>query len=100
MNTAKTLEIAKEFEKFAKADLEAKAADDSQDAKSKKWIQKGVKHPGRFKGWSLAKMKSRYNALKKKKDKSKSETSEMRALALGIRFKGGDVPGGKKHKGL
>lgn len=69
-------------------------------AKDKKWIQKAVKKPGRFKGWSLAKMKKRYNSLKGKEDKSKDETSEMRALALGIRMKGGDVPGGKKKKGL
>ena len=82
----KVAELVEAFEKLA----------------AKKWIQKAVnpKHEGRFKGWSLAKMKSRYNALKKKKDKSKAETSEMRALALGIRFKGGDVPGGKKHKGI
>jgi hypothetical protein len=45
-------------------------------------------------------MKSRYNVLTKKEKKSKEETSEMRALALGIRMKGGDVPGGKKKKGL
>lgn len=69
-------------------------------AKDKKWIQKSVKRPGRFKGWSLSKMKSRYNALKKKEDKTEAEISEMRALALGIRFKGGDVPGGKKTKGI
>lgn len=68
--------------------------------KDKKWIQKAVKKPGRFEGWSLSKMKKRYNELKDKKDKSKSENSEMRALALGIRMKGGDVPGGKKKKGL
>lgn len=65
----------------------------------KKWIPKDLKE-GRFKGWSLAKMKSRYNTLKKKEEKTKAEISEMRALALGIRFKGGDVPGGKKKKGL
>ena len=65
----------------------------------KKWIPKDLKE-GRFKGWSLAKMKKRYSALTKKEDKSKKEISEMRALALGIRFKGGDVPGGKKKKGL
>jgi hypothetical protein len=71
-----------------------------KEAADKKWIQKAVKNPGRFEGWSLGKMKSRYNALNKKEDKTKSETSEMRALALGIRMKGGDVPGGKKKKGL
>jgi len=69
-------------------------------AKDKKWIQKAVKKPGRFEGWSLSKMKSKYNKLKKKEKKSKSEISEMRALSLGIRFKGGDPPGGKKKKGL
>jgi hypothetical protein len=67
--------------------------------KSKKWIPKDLKK-GRFKGWSLSRMKKRYSALKKKEDKTKAEISEMRALALGIRFKGGDVPGGKKKKGL
>jgi len=45
-------------------------------------------------------MKSRYNALVKKEKKTKEEKSEMSALALGIRMKGGDVPGGKKKKGL
>ena len=79
------LKLASEFEKLAK---------------DKKWVQKAVKKPGRFKGWTLGRMKKRYNALKKKEDKTKSEISEMRALALGIRFKGGDVPGGKKKKGL
>ena len=76
------------------------AASFEKEAKTKKWIQKAVNKPGRFEGWSLQKMKSRYNTLKKKEDKSKSEISEMRALALGIRFKGGDVPGGEKKKGL
>lgn len=65
----------------------------------KKWIPKDLKK-GRFEGWSLSKMKKRYNTLKNKEEKSKEEISEMRALALGIRFKGGDVPGGKKKKGL
>lgn len=46
------LKLASEFEIFAK--------------KNKKWIHKGVKRPGRFKGWSLAKMKSRYNNFKKR----------------------------------
>ena len=68
--------------------------------KSDKWIQNAVKRPGRFEGWSMAKMKKRYSSLKKKEDKSKSEISEMRALALGIRMKGGDVPGGTKSKGI
>jgi hypothetical protein len=82
MSPYKILKLAEKFEKFAK-----------------KWIPDDLKE-GRFKGWTMARMKSRYNALKKKEDKSKEETSEMRALALGIRFKGGDVPGGKKSKGL
>jgi len=83
--TNKLLNVAGRFEKLAK---------------EKKWIQKAIKHPGRFEGWSLSKMQKRYNILKKKEDKSSSETSEMRALALGIRMKGGDVPGGEKKKGL
>ena len=65
----------------------------------KKWIPKDLKK-GRFEGWTLAKMKTRYNKLKNKEDKTKEEISEMRALALGIRFKGGDIPGGKKNKGI
>jgi len=88
-------ELVDKIYKFAEA-LEKAAKKKEPD----KWIQEGVKKPGRFKGWSLDKMKKRYNALKKKEDKTKSEISEMRALALGIRFKGGDVPGGKKKKGL
>lgn len=66
---------------------------------NKKWIPNDLKE-GRFKGWSLTRMKDRYKVLKNKKEKSKKEISEMRALALGIRFKGGDIPGGKKKKGL
>ena len=66
----------------------------------KKWLQKAVKNPGRFKDWSLSKMKTEYTKLKNKENKSKDEISKMRALALGIRFKGGDVPGGKNKKGL
>jgi hypothetical protein len=84
MSPDKILKIAKRFEAFAK---------------TKKWIPDDLKE-GRFKGWTMAKMKREYNRLKKKEDKSKEETSKMRALALGIRFKGGDVPGGKKSKGL
>ena len=76
------------------------ASDFENEAKDKKWIQKAVNKPGRFKGWSMTKMKARYSELKKKEDKSKAEISEMRALALGIRFKGGDVPGGDKKKGI
>jgi hypothetical protein len=86
MSPADILKLATDFEKLAKK-------------KKKKWIPDDLKE-GRFKGWSMARMKKRYNSLKKKEDKTKSETSEMRALALGIRFKGGDVPGGKKKKGL
>ncbi len=88
MDSNQILELANSFAKEAKK------------KKNKKWVQKAVKRPGRFKGWDMARMKSRYRALKKKEKKSKSEISEMRALALGIRFKGGDVPGGKKRKGL
>ena len=69
-------------------------------AKDKKWIQKAVKKPGRFEGWSLGKMKKRYDSLKNQEDKTKAEVSEMKALALGIRFKGGDVPGGKAKAGI
>ena len=65
----------------------------------KKWIPENLKS-GRFEGWSLTKMKKRYSQLRNKEEKTKKEISEMRALALGIRFKGGDVPGGKKKKGL
>ena len=73
--------------------------DDFAKLAKKKWIPDDLKE-GRFKGWSLSRMKKRYSQLKGKEDKSKKEISEMRALALGIRFKGGDVPGGKKKKGL
>ena len=48
----------------------------------------------------MDKIKAAYDKLKDKKDKSAEETSLMHALALGIRFKGGDVPGGEKKKGL
>jgi hypothetical protein len=48
----------------------------------------------------MGKIKAEYNRLKDKPKKSAEETSLMRALALGIRFKGGDVPGGEKKKGL
>ena len=89
------------FEKYTNELLDVTARFEKLAAgKDKKWIQKAVKHPGRFEGWSLSKMKSRYNKLKEKEDKSKAEVSEMRALALGIRMKGSDVPGGEKKKGL
>jgi hypothetical protein len=76
---------------------------------SKQWAAAAVKHPGRLhkhfgipegKKIPMSKIKAEYNRLKDKEDKSAEETSLMRALALGIRFKGGDVPGGEKKKGL
>lgn len=87
MITDDILKLASGFEVLAKK-------------KSKEnWIPDDLKE-GRFKGWSLSRMTKRYKVLVNKEDKTKAEISEMRALALGIRFKGGDVPGGKKKKGL
>lgn len=92
------------------------AADDvereHEDEKSKeesKWAGDAVKHPGKLHKYfgvpegqkiPMSKIKGAYDKLKDKKDKSSEETSLMRALALGVRFKGGDVPGGEKKKGL
>ena len=76
---------------------------------SEKWASNAVKHPGRLHAYfkipegqkiPMDKIKAAYDKLKDKKDKSAEETSLMHALALGIRFKGGDVPGGEKKKGL
>jgi len=88
------LKIASKFEVIAKK------------KKDKKWIQKAIKRPGRFtdpstgKSRSLKWMIKKYKILKNKKDKTKAERSDMGALAMAIRFKGGDVPGGEKKKGL
>lgn len=76
---------------------------------SDKWAGAAVKRPGRLhkyfgvppdKKIPMSKIKAAYDKLKDKENKSASEVSLMRALALGIRFKGGDVPGGQKKKGL
>jgi len=80
-------------------------------AKDKKWIQKSVKEPGRVaKLWSnwddmtkaekLEKVKKKYETIVKKDEKTKEEKSLMSALALAIRFLGGNVPGGKGKKGV
>lgn len=75
----------------------------------KQWAADAVKRPGRLhkhfgipegQKIPMGKIKAEYNRLKDKPKKSAEETSLMRALALGIRFKGGDVPGGEKKKGL
>lgn len=74
-----------------------------------KWAAGAVKRPGRLhkhfgispdKKIPMAMIKKEYNRLKGKPKKTASEVSLMRALALGIRFKGGDVPGGQRKMGL
>lgn len=91
---SKILELTEKFEKLAK---------------DKKWIQKAISKPGRLhkhfkipedKEIPMGKLKSEYNKLKGKEDKTKEETSLMKAIGLAIRLKGGDTPGGKKKKGL
>lgn len=91
-----------------------KAADDVEKAhggskEESKWASDAVKRPGRLHRYfgipegqkiPMSKIKAAYNKLKDKENKSAEETSLMRALALGVRFKGGDVPGGEKKKGL
>jgi len=84
-------------------------SDEDVQQEAKKWAAAAVKRPGRLHRYfgvpedqkiPMSKIKAAYNKLKDKEDKSKEEVSLMRALALGIRFKGGDVPGGEKKKGL
>lgn len=85
MDVNNILKVATYFESLAK----------------KKWMQEAFsKNKGRWEGKNLSELKSMYNALRKKEKHTKEETSKMRSLALAIRAKGGDVPGGKKKKGL
>lgn len=92
----------------AAADDVEKEHEDGKKEESK-WAGAAVKHPGRLHKYfgipdgqkiPMSKIKGAYEKLKDKKDKSAEEASLMRALALGVRFKGGDVPGGEKKKGL
>jgi len=67
----------------------------------KKWMQEAFsKRKGRWEGKNLEDLIPMYKTLAKKEDKTKEETSKMRSLALAIRAKGGDVPGGKDKPGL
>jgi hypothetical protein len=92
---------------FVETKKEEPKAEPLQEAK--KWAADAVKRPGRLHKYfgvppdqkiPMSKIKAAYNKLKDKEGKSAEETSLLRALALGIRFKGGDVPGGEKKKGL
>lgn len=86
-----------------------RSEENNEVEEAKQWAADAVKRPGRLHKYfgvppdqkiPMSKIKAAYNKLKDKENKSKEETSLMRALALGIRFKGGDVPGGEKKKGL
>lgn len=98
------------YEAMAKPFVESKPEPKAKPLEeSGKWAADAVKRPGRLHKYfgvpedqkiPMSKIKAAYNKLKDKEDKSAEETSLMRALALGIRFKGGDVPGGEKKKGL
>lgn len=93
-------------------DVVTKAAIESVDIdliEAEMWVQGAIQKPGRLRAHfgvkkgekiPLKDIKKAYNELKRKKDKSAEEISLMRAMALGIRLKGGDVPGGEKKKGL
>lgn len=57
-----------------------------------KWAKKVVvakEERGKYKGWTLSKLRSTYNKMKKMKDKAKEEVSRMRELAFAIRSKTG-----------
>ena len=78
-------------------------------AEQGKWIQGAVKRPGRLRKYfgmevgekiPMGRLVSACKKLQDKEDKSSEETSLMRAMALGIRLKGGDVPGGGVKLGL
>jgi len=99
------------YEAMAQPFVEPKKEEPKREVieEAKKWAADAVKRPGRLhkyfgvppdKKIPMSKIKAAYNKLKDKESKSAEEKSLMRALALGIRFKGGDVPGGEKKKGL
>lgn len=75
----------------------------------KLWVKKAIKKPDRLRRYfgvkkgekiPMKKLVAAYRKLKAKEDKSDDEISLMRAMALGIRLKGGDVPGGEQKRGL